>query len=51
MPGCDLAAKHPDLGDDEGGAWCVDGRYRVDAPFADRSTLELLHEQLRVVPD
>jgi hypothetical protein len=51
MPGCDLTTKRPYLGDGDAGAWCVDDRYRVDVGFADRPTLELLHEKLRVVAD
>jgi hypothetical protein len=55
MPGCELTAKRPDLGGADAGpdderTWCVGGRYRVDVAFADRLTLELLHQELTVVP-
>lgn len=65
MPGCELTKKRPDLGGADagpdvephpidspaGGTWCVGGRYWVSVTFANRATLERLHEQLTVVPD
>jgi hypothetical protein len=64
IPGCALARKDPALGGADagpelelhepetvrGGSWCAGGRYWVDVTFADRRTLERLHETLRVVP-
>ncbi len=64
VPGCGLSTKRPDLGGSDapaelelhepdgpdGGRWCVDGRYSVDAGFVERPQLELLHEKLRIVP-
>jgi hypothetical protein len=65
MPGCELSAKKPeDLGGSaagpelalheqdgpEAGTWCAGGRFWVDVTFAERPTLELLHEKLRIVP-
>ena len=62
IPGCELATKEPELGGSdagpelvmhapdspEGGFWCAGGRYWVDVTYAERSSLELLHERLRV---
>jgi hypothetical protein len=65
IPGCELTTKEPeDLGGSDagpelelhepdtpkGGRWCVEGRYWVDVTFAERPTLELLHEKLTIVP-
>jgi hypothetical protein len=64
VPRCELWTKEPDLGGSdagpnlqlhepdtvEGGRWCADGRYWVDASFVERPQLELLHENLRIVP-
>ena len=59
IPGCELTTKSPNLGgsdagpelvlhEPDGGTWCARGRYWVDVAFAERSTLELLHERLRI---
>jgi hypothetical protein len=64
VPGCNLSTKQPDLGGSDpgpdlelyepdtvkGGRWCADDRYSVDVIFAARPQLELLHENLTVVP-
>ena len=64
VPGCRLSTKRPDLGGSDapaelelhepeagdGGRWCANGRYSVDAGFVERPQLELLHEKLRIVP-
>jgi hypothetical protein len=64
MPGCEQTTKEPDLGGSDagpelephapdsasGGTWCAGGRYWVDVAFAEGPRLQLLHEQLRIVP-
>ena len=46
--GPDLELHEPETA--VGGTWCVGRRYRVDVTFADRPTLEQLHEKLTIVP-
>jgi hypothetical protein len=64
VPGCGLSTKQPDLGGRDarpdlelhepdtvdGGRWCADGRYSVDVSFVERPQLELLHENLTIIP-
>ena len=64
VPGCKLSTKQPDLGaydalpdlelhppdSADGGRWCADGRYSIDAYFVEQPQLELLHETLKIIP-
>jgi hypothetical protein len=63
LPGCRLAEKQPDLGGSNagptlelhepdvvsGGKWCDNGRFWIDASWADGQRLRELYEKVRVV--